>query len=83
VTRPASLTAKMKVADAELRNYIIELEKQNLKLNKQLAKLQVQIVDQENKILFKQNEIKKLKKAQPEVVFNLSSKEVKDILKET
>ena len=76
MSRPASLTAKIETADAELRNYVIKLEKENLKLQQQIAKLQV-------KNVFQQNEIKALKKEQPKVVIHMSSEEVKDILKET
>ena len=60
MNRPASLAVKIKAADAELRNYVIELEKENLKLQKQIAKLQV-------KNLSQQNEIKALKNGQPKV----------------
>jgi predicted nuclease with TOPRIM domain len=67
VNRPSSLTAKLKAADVELRNYLIELEKENLKLHKQLAKLQVKNVSM-------QNEIKALKENQTGVVINLSSR---------
>ena len=56
--RPNDLTSKLKTSDKELRNYIIELEKENLKLQKQIAKLQVKNVSQ-------QNQITALKKAQP------------------
>ncbi len=74
--RPASLTAKIKAADTELKNYVIELEKENFKLQQQIAKLQVKNISQ-------QNEIKALKKGQPKVVIRMSHPEVKDILKET
>jgi hypothetical protein len=60
VSRPDSLTVKIKAADTELRNYVIELEKENLKLQQQIAKLQVKTVSQ-------QNEIKALKKAPPKI----------------
>ena len=76
MSRPASLTAKIKVADAELKNYVIELEKENLKLQHQVAKLQVKNISQ-------QNEIKALKKVEPKVVIQMSSREVKEIIEET
>ena len=76
MSRPASLRAKIKAADTELRNYVIELEKENSKLQQQIAKLQV-------KNLSQQNEIKALEKGQPKVVIQMSHPQVENILKET
>jgi hypothetical protein len=42
--RPHDLTSKLKASDPELKNYVLELEKENLKLQKQIAKLQVKDV---------------------------------------
>jgi hypothetical protein len=84
VNRPASLTAKMKTADIELRNYIMELEKKNLKLHDKLAKLQVQNVSQQNEIKAIQKEIKALKNGEIKGAFShLSTDDLKNILKET
>jgi hypothetical protein len=59
--RPPDLTSKLKVSDPELKNYLLELEKENLKLQKRIAKFQVKIVSQ-------QNQITALKKAEPELI---------------
>jgi len=59
--RPRDLTSKLKTSDTELRNYILELEKENLKLQKQIAKLQVKNVSQ-------QHQITALKEAQPKII---------------
>jgi len=56
--RPNEITSKLKTSDKELRNYVIELEKENLKLQKQIAKLQVKNVSQ-------QHQITAIKKAKP------------------
>ena len=48
--RPAGLIAKIKAADIEVKNYVIELEKENLRLHEQLGKLRVQNVYQQNEI---------------------------------
>jgi len=60
MNRPASITSQIKGADPELRNYVLELERENLRLQNQVAKLQV-------KQLSQQNEIKALKKTQTRV----------------
>jgi len=62
---PQELSSKLKNADVEIENYVSELEKENLKLQKQIAKLQVQVLSQ-------QNQITALKKAQQEVVINVT-----------
>jgi len=62
MSRSASITSKIKGADPELRNYVLELEKENLRLQNQVTKLQV-------KQLSQQNEIKALKKGQPRIKF--------------
>ena len=56
--RPLDLMSKLKASNPELKNYVLELEKENLKLHKQIAKLQVKDISQ-------QNQITALKKAQP------------------
>jgi hypothetical protein len=61
VKRPSNLTSKLKVSDPELKNYMLELEKENLKLQKQIAKFQVKDVSQQNQIIA-------LKKAQPKII---------------
>jgi len=64
--RSPELTSKLKVSDPELKNYVLELEKENLKLQRQIAKLQVKNISQ-------QNQIAALKKAQPKLVIQTVS----------
>jgi len=59
--RPLDLMSKLKASNPELKNYVLELEKENLKLQKQIAKFQV-------KDLSQQNQITALKKAQPKII---------------
>jgi hypothetical protein len=69
--RPSNLTSKLKASDPELKNYVLELERQNLKLQKQIAKFQVKDVSQQNQIIA-------LKKVQPKMtveVINSFAKE--------
>jgi len=47
--RSVELTSKLKASDPELKNYILELEKENLKLQRQIAKLQVKDVSRKIK----------------------------------
>jgi len=56
--RTSDLTAKLKSSDPGLRNYVLELERENMRLQRQIAKLQVKDISQ-------QNQIAALKKAQP------------------
>ena len=56
--RPKDITAKFKVADPDLVEYIKALEKENLRLQKKIGHLHVKDVSQ-------QNEIITLKKLQP------------------
>ncbi len=58
---PREITKKLQGADPELSRFVKELEKENLRLHKKIAKLQVENVT-------KDNEIKALKKFQPEGV---------------
>ncbi len=70
--RPSELTSKLKASDPELKNYVLELEKENLRLQRQIAKLQVKDVSL-------QNQIAALKKAQPKlVVQNVNFAEIDD-----
>jgi len=64
--RPHDLTSKLKASDPELKNYVLELEKENLKLQKQIAKFQVKGVSQ-------QNQITALKKAQPKMIVQVTN----------
>lgn len=48
--RPPDLTSKLNASDPELKNYVLELEKENFKLQRQIAKLQVKDVSQQNQI---------------------------------
>ncbi len=59
--RSPVLTSKLKASDPVLKNYVLELKKENLRLQRQIAKLQVKNVSQ-------QNQIAALKKAQPKLV---------------
>jgi hypothetical protein len=59
--RPPDIMSKLKASDPELKNYVLELEKENLKLQRQIAKLQVKDVSQ-------QNQITALKKAHPKLI---------------
>jgi len=43
----SELTSKLKASDPELKNYVLELEKENLRLQRQIAKLQVKDVSQQ------------------------------------
>ena len=80
---PTSLTAKIKVADAELGNYVKELEKENLRLQNQLAKLQVKNVSLQNEVkaLKKNAQPKDVNKREPFSQFSLE--QLEKILKET
>ena len=62
--RPPDLTSKLKAADPELKNYVLELEKENLKLQKQIAKFQVKDLSQQNQIIA-------LKKAKPKSIVQI------------
>jgi hypothetical protein len=64
--RPPDLRSKLKASDPELKNYVLELEKENLKLQRQIAKLQV-------KDVFQQNQITALKKAQPKTIVQVTN----------
>jgi hypothetical protein len=64
--RPPDLTSKLKASDPELKNYVLELEKENFKLQRQIAKLQVKDVSQ-------QNQIPALKKAQPKMIVRVTN----------
>lgn len=59
--RPPDLTSKLRVSDPELKNYLLELEKENSKIQKRISKFQVKIVSQ-------QNQITALKKARPKLI---------------
>ena len=84
MNRPAGLTAKIKVADAELRNYVIELEKEISMLQKRLAKLQVQNVTQQEEIKKLQKEIKLSRNVESKgALAHLTPDEIIRILKET
>jgi len=48
--RPQSITSKLKNADIEIKNYLLELEKENAKLQKRIAKFQVKDISQQHKI---------------------------------
>jgi hypothetical protein len=56
--RPQSITSKLKNTDIEIKNYLLQLEKENEKLQKSIAKFRVKDVSQ-------QHEISALKKFQP------------------
>ena len=63
--RPKDISAKLKVCEPELNLYICELEKINLRLHMKIAKLQAQNMDY-------QNEIKTLKKLNPQADININ-----------
>ncbi len=48
--RPQSITSKLKNTDVEVKNYLLELEKENGKLQKRIAKFQVKDISQQHKI---------------------------------
>jgi len=50
ITARHDLSAKLKVCDPQIQNYIIALRKENLKLQKQIAKHQAENVTLKNRI---------------------------------
>jgi hypothetical protein len=63
--RQNHLNSKLKKADVEIKNYVLELEKENLKLQSRLAKLEVKDISQ-------QHQISELKKLKPKVIVNIN-----------
>jgi hypothetical protein len=60
--RPNNLTAKLKLCDPEIQNYVVALETKNAKLQKEIANLEVENVSYQHKITA-------LKKMQPQAQF--------------
>ena len=60
MTHEHDFKKKLNASDKEVRNYIIELEKENRRLHNVMAKLRVKVTSLEN-------EIKETKKAQPKL----------------
>jgi hypothetical protein len=48
--RPSEISSKFKKADVELRNYILELEKENARLQKKNIKMEMQDISNQKKI---------------------------------
>ncbi len=62
--RQPEINPKLNTSDPEVKNYVLELEKENLRLQKQIAKLQVKDISQQNQIIA-------LKKAQPKTIIKV------------
>ncbi len=58
MNRSKSITLKLKKTDVEIKNYVLELEKENAKLQKTIAKFEAKSVSN-------QHRISALKKFQP------------------
>lgn len=69
--RPQHLSAKLKKTDMELRNYVLELEKEINRLQKNNARLEVKDVSQ-------QCQIAELKKMKPKVIVNIDGLHTSD-----
>ncbi len=77
--RPQEITKQLKMADDKLKNYVIEMEKENSRLHKKIARLQTKNVSCQHEIKALKTAIKALEKKPPfDIVLQNYSQSKKD-----
>lgn len=71
---PQTITLKLKDTDIEIKNYLLELEKENAKLQKNIARLQVKNVSLQNQI----TALKKIHPKPPRIKYIIPHEENKN-----